>query len=456
MPLHPIENTENLSDSYARIECKIAVDFTEEIDADLMDRIERSIHFEVGMLVSCVLGQFKMEMNQNGSSGVCEIRTRALMPAAAIAGYYREMADELDAVAEYADDHDSECDKCSEQPVDVIRGESPVSMAADWVAMDKMIEEIEFDKAAKNASMPVVMQPPAETTTTCGTGVTTTTTTTAQFKYPCGLQSGDRLLTPWGEFDVVYPSEEQQQICVPKDKVVAQRKGQHTSAIEPWSISHAFRGDVVLVKIVDGGKVKFTTVAPTDSDSRPEPCKPFEYPCGLIEGDTVHFVIATTDKRFPEQATVGQWTLDREPSVTEIAFASPILQGLIHTSHIDRASRNGVELNRTYNGDFGDCWVFTEPQPQPGHYKYPCGLMEGDELEFVINRHHYLPSPSVVVKWAPETEPTQYWIIAKHASNTWKVSTSYIATATRNGKQLIRGTTPDGVAIFAEAPIAGS
>jgi hypothetical protein len=103
MPLYPIENTENLSGSYARIECNVAVDFTEEIDAELLDRLDRAIHFEIGMLVSFILGNAKSQMSSDGSSGVCEVKTRALMPAAAIAEYYRELADQAEA-----DDDDPE------------------------------------------------------------------------------------------------------------------------------------------------------------------------------------------------------------------------------------------------------------------------------------------------------------------------------------------------------------
>jgi hypothetical protein len=156
MTLYPIENAEieTEGECYAEIQTAVTVAFTEEIDAELVDAIQKRIHNEVGMLVSFMLGQSGEGATHDGPIGLLTVSTRALIPSADIVEYYRRLADDLEAMDE-------------PEP----RGESPVDVTKHW--MEKLREvraaEATTKEAIENTEKP------------------------SPFVYPSGLQAGDRV-----------------------------------------------------------------------------------------------------------------------------------------------------------------------------------------------------------------------------------------------------------------------
>lgn len=393
MPLYPIENTENLSDSYARIECKITVDFTEEIDADLLDRLDRSVHFDVGMLVSYMMGQAKMQMNTDGSSGVVEVRTRSLMPAEAIAEYYRELAD----------------------AADVIDGDD------DLASVQQEIAEAVEALAAKQDGQDDTKEP----------------------IYNCMLKAGDRVRLDSGCGTVLPPKRNGQFVVFVRDDSGNER------LVQPSKITAATRGDVYLPQERDGNWVTFfepdrktseSTATQHTTTTATTATTPFEYPCGLQTGDEV------VDNVKCVRWTVRDWDNSHEPTDFLVRVHSTGNgEGTLHTQNVSQAFRNGKRLDKSRSNQFTLAQVFRE-KPEP--YTYPCGLMEGD---VVVDKKHQAWN---INPW--KHKPSKRMLqVSCAAEGVELFSIDDIGIALRNGKQLQRKTTPDGV-IFSEAPLTGS
>lgn len=117
MPLYPIENEAELMEtheSYAEIKTVVQVSFTDELDVETIDALAREIDTQVGMLVSFMLGQLRERLGTELSLGSCDVATRAVLPSADIAEYYRQLADDAESVDE---DDDAEIDDVTTEQI---------------------------------------------------------------------------------------------------------------------------------------------------------------------------------------------------------------------------------------------------------------------------------------------------------------------------------------------------
>lgn len=357
MPLRAIENVETDGEQFAKIQADIEVCFSEEVPVEMIDFLERQINSEICMLVSYMLGNAQERWGCKDNIGHCDVSTRALAPGEAIAAYYRELADDAEssdggddlasvrheiaqAVAALAKNQiEQGGDKeslynCMLKAGDRVRLKGscgtvlPPKSHGQFVVFfqddsgnEKPCHASTIITATRNGvqlareqddNWTTFYEPEAVGIDTDGAikpideliyspdggwkESPTTSTNTYPFEYPCGLQEGDRIVTGWGEFDVMHPGKNRMAICIAEHMIATGNRGEVTGGFDLASIDQAFRGNFALVKSGEGDQSKFTTTAPTDSDSKPEPCKPFEYPCGLMEGDVVK--LEYTDRFF--------------------------------------------------------------------------------------------------------------------------------------------------------------
>ena len=323
MPLYPIEKAEEASegDHYAEIQTVVKVCFTEEVDIEAIDQLERQINCQVAMLVSFMLGEAKQKYGTEPNMGVCDILTRALAPGEAIAEYYRELADEAEAIAEYADDNETEVDH--------------VQVVTDAIA--------EIQRNRKDSQL-ATDNPEAK-----------------QSLYNCMLKAGDRVRFENRCGTVLPPKRHGQFIVLVQDDSGNER------IVQPSKITTATRDDVYLPQERDGNWVTFyepdsktsESTATVHATTASTTTTAFEYPCGLQVGDCVDFG-ENRSNSLPRTALVAEWQGPGLPNENRVNIATINGPSLVHISHIRAAMRCGIELQKTNDGGI---MSFSEPKP---------------------------------------------------------------------------------------------
>jgi len=241
MPLYPIEKASEATegDHYAEIQTVVNICFTEEVEIEAIDELERQINCQVAMLVSFMLGQAKERSGIEGTMGVCDIFTRALAPGEAIAEYYRQMADD----AETEDDDDPEIDEATlEQVREAMEAWSKKpSTGATPIANEGYATECE-SYVAKHEPKP--------------------------YTYPCGLRVGDVLY--FGDIRsmsiplkaaVAFPEPWYQ----PSLEHVSYQGANGPMQVHTSHIRSAERNGVELQRTVDGRIIRFSEPKPAGS-----------------------------------------------------------------------------------------------------------------------------------------------------------------------------------------------
>lgn len=250
MPLYPIENdAESMEthESYAEIQTTVKVSFTDELNVETIDVLAREIDTQVGMLVSFMLGQLRERLGTELSLGSCDVATRAVLPAADIAEYYRQLADDAESVDE---DDDAGIDDVTAEQV------------------RKVMESLDIKPASEVAS-----NPNEGYSSECESYVAKHQAKPDEtFVYPCGLREGDfvdfgtdhhvrlprsAFVTEW---TAIIPPGDGQFGCDCGGK-------QTHLTVHTSHVRRAIRKGIQLQKSNDGRNISFSEAPPTESQS---------------------------------------------------------------------------------------------------------------------------------------------------------------------------------------------